>query len=69
MDEISDEDVVKSCLDEVEKEDGSLRQYLLHGSVAAIFGNTLFVHGALDRLNIGYVPLPRTRFEVHLLDL
>ena len=38
--------------------EGSLRQYLKHGCVAAVFGNTLFVHGAVDRQTMGVPPNP-----------
>eukprot|EP00405_Crypthecodinium_cohnii_P049064 CAMPEP_0206612890 /NCGR_PEP_ID=MMETSP0325_2-20121206/56312_1 /ASSEMBLY_ACC=CAM_ASM_000347 /TAXON_ID=2866 /ORGANISM="Crypthecodinium cohnii, Strain Seligo" /LENGTH=221 /DNA_ID=CAMNT_0054132775 /DNA_START=215 /DNA_END=877 /DNA_ORIENTATION=+ len=41
---ISDEDVTQHFLDSVWQEDGIYLQYLQHGQVAALIGNTLFVH-------------------------
>ena len=36
-----------------------------HGSVGAVFGNTLFVHGAVDRHSMCFVPeISSTRFEL-----
>eukprot|EP01062_Namystynia_karyoxenos_P066713 TRINITY_DN60646_c0_g1_i1.p1 TRINITY_DN60646_c0_g1~~TRINITY_DN60646_c0_g1_i1.p1 ORF type:complete len:534 (+),score=99.79 TRINITY_DN60646_c0_g1_i1:59-1660(+) len=43
---------------------GSLWEYMSEAEVGAIVGNTLFVHGAVDARNAGFVPCPkRTRFE------
>jgi len=61
--EISDDQVVDSFLYEMSPE-GSLRQYLHLSSIAAIVGNTIFVHGAIDRLTMKYVPSPNTKFEL-----
>jgi hypothetical protein len=36
----------------------------LKGAVAARIGNTLFVHGAVDRHNMKFVPQLATRFEI-----
>ena len=44
---ITDDDVVDSCVGEV-LPGGALRAYLERASVAARFGSTLFVHGAVD---------------------
>jgi len=41
---------------------GVLRDYLEHASIAVCLGNTMFVHGALDRSVIGVVPEDGTRF-------
>lgn len=60
---VSDEEVVDSFLYEMGPE-GSLRQYLHLSSIAAIVGNTIFVHGAIDRLTMKYVPSPTTKFEL-----
>lgn len=62
--DVSDEEVLESCIHEIASERGSLRQYLHHGCVAAVFGNTLFVHGALDRHTMQFVPAENTRFEL-----
>ena len=61
--QISDEEVVHNFVDDIAEPDGALRQYLAHGSVAAVFGNTLFVHGAVDRQTMGFIPT-HTRFEL-----
>ena len=37
-----------------------MHAYLECACVGAVFGHTLFVHGAVDRLSAGYVP-PRGR--------
>lgn len=60
---ISDEEVVDNFIHDVASPEGALRQYLEHGSVGAVIGNTLFVHGAIDRITMGFVPAPRTPFE------
>lgn len=61
--EVTDEQVVDSFLYEISPE-GSLRQYLHLSSIAAIVGNTVFVHGALDRLTMKYVPSIETKFQI-----
>jgi len=60
---ISDEDILQSFLDEVEKAEGSLRQYLECANVAVILGNTLFCHGAVDANTMKFVPRDDTKFE------
>lgn len=56
----SDDDVVKSFLDYVSPDNnpiiGPLTRYLQMGAVAVVIGDTLFVHGAVNPHNIGYVP-------------
>ncbi|ETI36056.1 hypothetical protein F443_17740 [Phytophthora nicotianae P1569] len=47
---VTDDDVVKSYLDSV-KEGGVLREYLLHGSLAFVTHQTLFVHGGIINEN------------------
>ncbi|KAG7389912.1 hypothetical protein PHYPSEUDO_009170 [Phytophthora pseudosyringae] len=44
--EVGDETVVKSYVDSVQ-EGGVLREYLLHGSLAFVMHQTLFVHGGI----------------------
>ena len=41
---------------------GVLREFLELSCVACCLGNTIFVHGALDPMTIGRVPLESTRF-------
>ena len=64
---ISDDDVVESMLADIRppaagEPVGVLRDYLEHASIAVCLGNTMFVHGALDRSVIGVVPEDGTRF-------
>ena len=69
--DISDDAVVASFRDEVAAgKDGALRSYLEVAELAAIVGNTLFVHGAVDRRTMRAVPrVPGVRFEVCSPDL
>ncbi|KAL7523580.1 hypothetical protein ACHAXR_002251, partial [Thalassiosira sp. AJA248-18] len=62
--EVTDEDVVDSFLYEIGRPEGSLRQYLHLSSIAAIVGNTIFVHGAIDSLTMKFVPALDTKFQV-----
>ena len=62
--EISDEEVVGSFVYEVESPEGSLHQYLQSASIAAVVGNTVFVHGAIDRLTAKFVPALDTKFQL-----
>lgn len=61
--DVTDDDVVDSCVGEV-LPGGALRAYLERASVAARFGSTLFVHGAVDAQTAGFVPDKSTRFRV-----
>lgn len=63
VEDISDDQVLENFVHEVEHPEGSLRQYLENANVAAIVGNTLFVHGAVDANTMKYVPRQDTRFE------
>lgn len=63
--EVTDDEVVEHFVDDVTAgRGGALREYLEHADVAAILGTTLFVHGAVDRMTLGFVPADDTRFEV-----
>ena len=42
----------------------STPRYLESSSLAALLGNTLFVHGAVDARSMGLVPVDETRFEM-----
>ena len=64
VEDISDEQVCDNFIHEVEHEDGSLRQYLENANVAAVVGNTLFLHGAVDVNTMQCVPHHDTRFEL-----
>lgn len=61
---VTDEDVVNSFEYEINHPEGSLRQYLHHASIAAIVGNTIFVHGAIDRLTMRFVPSKHSMFHL-----
>jgi len=56
LEQITDDAVADNFYDSVAKSDGFVRQYLEHAQVAARIGNTLFVHGGVDSLTIGFVP-------------
>jgi hypothetical protein len=60
--DITDDEVVQSFLDEIQ-EGGSLLEYLQQGQVAAVIGNTLFVHGAVDVNTMQFVPSNDSKFE------
>jgi hypothetical protein len=53
--DVSDADVVASFRDSVGS-NGLLREYIGHGRLALILGNTLFVHGAVCERSAGFVP-------------
>ena len=61
---ISDEDIVASFLNSVAPHpvnvkttnDNYLLKYLQYGKIAYIFGEHIFVHGAINKNNMGYVP-------------
>ena len=61
---ISDEDIVASFLNSVaphpvnvkNTNDNYLLKYLQYGKIAYIFGEHIFVHGAINKNNMGYVP-------------
>lgn len=61
---VTDETVVNSFEYEINHPEGSLRQYMHHASIAAIIGNTIFVHGAIDRLTMRFVPAKESKFEL-----
>jgi len=60
---VTDDQVVDSFLYELSAK-GSLYQYLKLSQIAAIIGNTIFVHGSIDELTMKYVPSPDTKFEL-----
>lgn len=62
---VSDEEVLRSYLASVEREDGEVASYLANAQIAAIIGDTLFVHGAAEERALGFVPSPLTRFAPH----
>jgi len=62
--EVTDEDVVRSFEYEINHPEGSLRQYLHHATIAVIIGNTIFVHGAIDRLTMKFVPSKQSKFDI-----
>jgi hypothetical protein len=61
---ISDEDIVTSFLNSISPHpvnikntnDNYLLKYLQYGKIAYIFGEHIFVHGAINKNNMGYVP-------------
>ena len=72
---ISDQDIVASFLNSVAPHpvnvkttnDNYLLKYLQYGKIAYIFGEHIFVHGAINKNNMGYVPSGGKLIEdVHL---
>lgn len=72
---ISDEDIVASFLNSIaphpvnvkNTNDNYLLKYLQYGKIAYIFGEHIFVHGAINKNNMGYVPSGGKLIEdVHL---
>ena len=64
--DVSDEDVVESYRNEVDpaKEgDNFMLNYLQQGKLAYVFGEHLFVHGAVSETNVGTVPGSTKRIE------
>eukprot|EP00569_Conticribra_weissflogii_P018977 CAMPEP_0171443136 /NCGR_PEP_ID=MMETSP0881-20121228/30168_1 /TAXON_ID=67004 /ORGANISM="Thalassiosira weissflogii, Strain CCMP1336" /LENGTH=604 /DNA_ID=CAMNT_0011966471 /DNA_START=154 /DNA_END=1969 /DNA_ORIENTATION=+ len=64
LNEVTDDNVVESFEYEINHPQGSLRQYLKYASIAAIVGNTIFVHGAIDSLTMKFVPSLESRFHL-----
>ena len=66
-----DDDVVRSFLDYVDPGPaaGPLTKYLQYGAVAAVIGDTLFVHGAANPHNIGHVPSYGGQAARHVADV
>ena len=62
--DVSDDEVVASFEYEINSEYGSLRDYLNEAQIAAIVGNTIFVHGAIDALTMRWVPPTDTKFQI-----
>jgi hypothetical protein len=60
---VTDDEVVENFLFDINDERGALRQYLCNGTAAAVIGNTIIVHGAIDANTMGIVP-QHTRFEL-----
>eukprot|EP00930_Biecheleria_cincta_P020450 TRINITY_DN15391_c0_g1_i1.p1 TRINITY_DN15391_c0_g1~~TRINITY_DN15391_c0_g1_i1.p1 ORF type:complete len:891 (+),score=144.56 TRINITY_DN15391_c0_g1_i1:586-3258(+) len=59
---VSDEEVVHNFLDSVQSENGFVWQYLRAGQLAALIGNTLFVHGGVPLESLGWVPSKDMRY-------
>jgi hypothetical protein len=70
---ISDEDIVNSFLNSVSprpvnvknSNDNYLLKYLKYGKIAYIFGEHIFIHGAINKNNIGYVPSTQKEPKKH----
>ncbi|KAL1510713.1 hypothetical protein AB1Y20_007005 [Prymnesium parvum] len=60
--QVTDDEVVAACVADV-MPGGALRQYMENAHVACLIGNTLFVHGAVDRKSMRMVPADKCRFE------
>jgi len=63
-DSISDNDIITSFLNSVSPNPNNIKntndnymlKYLKNGKIAYIFGEHIFVHGAVNKNNIGYIP-------------
>ncbi len=55
----TDEDVVKSYLEQIDGPKSPLMRYLLHAVVAVHFGDVLFCHGGINSSNLSWLP-PRS---------
>uniref|UniRef100_A0A7S4UK99 Calcineurin-like phosphoesterase domain-containing protein n=1 Tax=Alexandrium monilatum TaxID=311494 RepID=A0A7S4UK99_9DINO len=62
---VTDEEVADSFLATVEREDGEVAAYLANARIAAVFGDTLFVHGAAEERALGFVPSLATEYAAH----
>lgn len=63
-DEITDDDVVRSFVDSVERDDGFVWRYLQESQLALVFGDTLFVHGGVFAEGaLGWIPNPAMRYK------
>ena len=63
-DSVSDQDVTRSYEASV-RQGGAVADYLEHAQIAALVGDTLFVHGAVAERAAGFVPSPKTRYQRH----
>ena len=61
--DVSDEEVVQSFIDCVEKEDGAYYRYLKHSQLAVVIDGNLFVHGAANKNGLGFVPDLSVQFK------
>jgi len=52
---VSDTDVVEDVLAGV-SHGGAVHEYLRHGQIGVVIGDTAFVHGGITRENMGFVP-------------
>ncbi len=58
---IADDEVVTYFRDAI-RPGGHYFEYIAAGQLAVCLGTTLFVHGAVTKKSIGFVPAPETRF-------
>ena len=59
--DISEEEVLNSFYRSVQQ-DGEVTSYLQNAQIGVIIGDTLFVHGAVERQALGFVPSPALRY-------
>jgi hypothetical protein len=70
-DSISDKDIVSSFLNSVSPHPANIKntndnymlKYLKSGKIAYIFGEHIFVHGAINKNNMGYIPNNKNRVD------
>ena len=61
--DVSDEDVVESFCRSVLRSDGEVVAYLQNAQIGVIIGDTLFVHGAVEKQALGFVPSAALRYK------
>lgn len=62
--DVSDEDVMESFLSSANGPSGVVYRYLEHLQIAEIIEGTLFVHGAVNKVNAGFVPSKALREHI-----
>jgi len=60
---VSDDEVARHFLTSVQSDDGFVWQYLRASQLAAVVGNTLFVHGGVPLESLGWVPSQRMSYR------
>lgn len=63
---VSEDDVVASYRDSV-RPDGFVAEYLRSAQIAAVIGNTLFVHGGVTDAAMGWLPDATNRDALQVL--
>lgn len=62
---VTDDQTTATFIDGIRDKHGFYRRYIEAGELAVCLGNTIFVHGAVQRENIGFVPSLNTRYAAN----